>query len=142
MLEVRVIRACAGHFRYRVPRASRGRQEPPQAVEFLPWDALGPPVCGVPGGQALRYGTRAPAHSDALNPPWCHNQLRSVSWRATGHRGNRDGGRARDRPRCRACALIGPRPGGPPCASGCACAAIRAGRARGCSRGTPQKHNI
>ena len=66
MLEVRVIRACAGHFRYRVPRASRGRQEPPQAVEFLPWDALGPPVCGVPGGQALRYGTRAPAHSKAL----------------------------------------------------------------------------
>ena len=50
MLEVRVIRACAGHFRYRVPPASRGRQEPPQAVEFLPWDALGPPVSGVPGG--------------------------------------------------------------------------------------------
>ena len=69
MLEVRVIRACAGHFRYRVPPASRGRQEPPQAVEFLPWDALSPPVCGVPGGQALRYGTRAPAHSRALNLP-------------------------------------------------------------------------
>ena len=50
MLEVRVIRACAGHFRYRVPPASRGRQEPPQAVEFLPWDALGPPGRGVPGG--------------------------------------------------------------------------------------------
>ena len=69
MLEVRVIRACTGHFRYRVPPASRGRQEPPQAVEFLPWDALGPPVCGVPGGQALRYGTRAPALSWALNSP-------------------------------------------------------------------------
>ena len=52
MLEVRVIRACTGHFRYRVPPASRGRQEPPQAVEFLPWDALGPLVCGEPGGPA------------------------------------------------------------------------------------------
>ena len=72
MLEVRVIRACMGHFRYRVPRASRGRQEPPQAVKSPPWVALGPPVCGVPGGQALRYGTRAPAHSQALNAPWHH----------------------------------------------------------------------
>ena len=69
MLKVRVIRACTGHFRYRVTPASRGRQEPPQAVEFLPWDALSPPACGVPGGQALRYGTRAPAHSRALNAP-------------------------------------------------------------------------
>ena len=68
MLKVRVIRACTGRFRYRVPPASRGRQEPPQALEFLPWDALGPPVYGVPGGQALQYGTRAPAHSKALNP--------------------------------------------------------------------------
>ena len=56
MLEVRVIRACAGHFRYRVPPASRGRQEPPQAVEFLPWDALGPPVSGVPGGRVMLWG--------------------------------------------------------------------------------------
>ena len=67
MREVRVIRACAGHFRYRVPRASRGRQEPPQAVEFLPWDALGPQVRGVPGGQALRYGTRARQRSWELS---------------------------------------------------------------------------
>ena len=69
MLEVRVIRACAGHFRYRVPPASRGRQEPPQAVEFLPWDALGLPVSGVPGGQPQRHGTRAPAKCAELNVP-------------------------------------------------------------------------
>ena len=65
MLKVRSIGTCTRQFRYRVPPASRGRQEPPQAVEFLPWDALGPQVRGVPGGQALRYGTRAPAHSAA-----------------------------------------------------------------------------
>ena len=70
MLKVRVIRACTGRFRYRVPLASRGRQEFPQAVEFLPWDALGPPVYGVPKGRALQYGTRAPAHSKALNSQW------------------------------------------------------------------------
>ena len=67
MLKVRVIRACTGHFRYRVPPASRGRQEPPQAVEFLPWDALGPPVCGVPRGQALQYGTRVRQRSWELS---------------------------------------------------------------------------
>ena len=70
MLEVRAIRACARRYRYRVPLARSGGQERPQAVEFLPWDALGPPGRGVPGGQALRYGTRALAHSRALSTPW------------------------------------------------------------------------
>ena len=41
-----------------------------QAMEFLPWDALGPPVCGVPvpRGQALWHRARVPAHSEVLNP--------------------------------------------------------------------------
>ena len=67
MLEVRVIRACTGHFRYRVPPASRGRQEPPQAAGFLPWDALGPPGCAVPVGKAQRYQTRTWHRSWALS---------------------------------------------------------------------------
>jgi len=86
MLKVRAIRACTRHFRYRVPPASRGRQEPPQAVEFLPWDALGPQVRGVPRGQALRYGTRAPAHSKALNAPWASCRERA-SCQASNSRG-------------------------------------------------------
>ena len=69
MLEVSAIRACTRRFRYRVPLARRGGQEPPQAMEFLPWDALGPPGRGVPGGQALRYGTHAPAKCAELNVP-------------------------------------------------------------------------
>ena len=56
MLEVRAIRACARRDRYRVPLARSGGQERPQAVEFLPWDALGPPGRGVPGGQPPRHG--------------------------------------------------------------------------------------
>ena len=49
-------------------------------MKFLPWDAPGPPVRGVPGGQALRHGTRAlrPRSSQALNagfnaPCACHD---------------------------------------------------------------------
>ena len=84
MLKVRAIRACTRRFRYRVPLARRGGQEPPQAMEFLPWDALGPPGRGVPGGQALRYGTHAPAKCAELNVPWNLRRIRSTPLRSSG----------------------------------------------------------
>ena len=93
MRKIRSIGTCTRQFRYRVPPASRGRQEPPQAVEFLPWDALGPQVRGVPGGQALRYGTRAPAHSKALNAP-CNSRRQETRQGTQARPHSSTGGRA------------------------------------------------